>query len=212
MMAAEQSDYDIPKLVSEEVLRQRIREGIANAVKESLWRRLLTAPLTSVVVAGVLGAWLTHYYDTQRLKTENELIKNRATSDRLLAQHETEIAHAFQTFESVSRLLDKRLWRARSLVWAAQENADTSELQRRRVAYREAVNEWNESLNRNLASIERYFGQTARGKLEGPIADGLRTVNAELRDKNVSEKQLIERINDLNNTPTHNLTRFEINN
>jgi len=190
---------DLQKIISDEVLRHRIREGIAVKDKPAVWRAVLAAPLTSVLLAGVLGAWLTHYYDTRRLLTENKLIQSRATSERLLAQHELEISRAFATFESVSRLLDKRLWRARSLVWAADDGADPAEIARRRGAYREAVAEWNESLNRNLSSVERYFGQKQRGSLEGPISDGLRTVNAELRDKNVSGKQLVERINDLNN-------------
>jgi len=197
--ASDETFIDLPRIVSEEVLRQRIREEMAGARRPAFWRSVLAAPLTSVLLAGVLGAWLTHQYDTQRLRTENELIRSRAASDRILTQHETEVSHAFATFESVSRLLDKRLWRARSLVWAARDRVDAAELERRRVAYREAVNEWNENLNRNLAFVEKYFGQKQRGYLEGEISDGLRTVNAELRDKHVSGKQLIERINDLNN-------------
>lgn len=197
---------DLRRIIAEEVLRGRIREGIAVTDNPPVWRALLAAPLTSVLLAGVLGAWLTHYYDTGRLQTENKLIVSRATSDRLLTQHESEISRAFSTFESVSRLLDKRLWRARSLVWAADDGADSAEIARRHAAYREAVTEWNESLNRNLSSVERYFGQKQRGYLEGPIADGLRTVNAELRDKNVSGKQLVERINNLNN----NIYAFDV--
>jgi hypothetical protein len=191
---------DLRRIVSEEVLRHRIREGIAETDKPTVWRALLAAPLTSVIVAGILGAWLTHQYDTQRLRTENELIRSRAESDRTLTQHETEVSHAFTTFEAVSRILDKRLWRARNLVWASQDGADSAEIARRRAAYRDAVNEWNESLNRNLALVEKYFGLKQRGELEIAISDGLRIINAELRNKDVSSKQLIERINTLNST------------
>jgi hypothetical protein len=114
--AADQPHANLEKTISDEVLRYRIREGIQRANTPALWRTVLAAPLTSVLLAGILGVWLTHYYDTQRLRTENELIRNRATSERLLTQHEAEIDHAFTTFEDVSRLLDRRLWRARSLV------------------------------------------------------------------------------------------------
>ncbi len=196
---AEERLADIHNVISDEVLRHRIREEIAGSPKPSVWRAILAAPLTSVLLAGVLGAWLAHYYDTGRLETENKLILSRASSERLLAQHELEVSRAFSTFEDVSRLLDKRLWRARSLVWAARDKADPAEIARRRSAYREAVSEWNENLNRNLALVERYFGQKQRGYLEGRISDGLRTVNTELRDNSVSSKQVVDRVNDLNN-------------
>ena len=197
---------DFQKIISDEVLRHRIRKGIAIADKSAVWRSVLAAPLTSVLLAGILGAWLTHYYDTGRLLTENKLILSRASSARLLTQHQSEISRAFDTFENVSRLLDKRLWRARSLVWASDDGADPAEIAQRRTAYRQAVSEWNENLNRNLALVERYFGQKQRGVLEGPISDGLRVVNAELRDKNVSGKQQVDRINDLNN----NIYKFDV--
>ena len=189
---------DLRKIVSEEVLRHRILENIVEGEKPTFWRGLLAAPLTSVLVAGVLGAWLTHQYDTQRLRTENELIKSRAVSDRLATQRENEISHAFATFEDVSRLLDKRLWRARSVVWSTRDGADSAEMVKRRLEYRDAVKEWNENLNRNLALVEKYFGLQQRGYLEVEISDGLRVVNSELRNKKFSEKQLTERINELN--------------
>lgn len=198
-LSAEERLADPHKVISDEVLRHRIREEIAGAVKPTVWRAIFAAPLTSILLAGVLGAWLTHYYDTGRLQTENKLILSRATSERRLAQRESEVSRAFSTFEDVSRLLDKRLWRARSLVWATRDSADSAEIARRRTAYRETVSEWNENLNRNLALVERYFGQKQRGYLEGRISDGLRTVHAELRDKSVSAEQLEERIDDLNN-------------
>jgi hypothetical protein len=186
-------------VISDEVLRERVREAIAGVRHYAWWQRMLAAPLTSVIAAGLIGAWLTNFYDHQRLKTENELIKNRAVAERIETQREVEIARAFSTFEDVSKLLDKRLWRARRLVWAVDEKVSDAELERRWVAYRETVNEWNENLNGNLARVERYFGSGARGKLEGAIADGLRAVNTELKGPNLSSRNLHARIDDLNN-------------
>jgi hypothetical protein len=186
--------------IADELLRQRIREAVVDVRQPPRWQRVLSAPLTSVIVAGIIGAWLTSYYDRERLKTENELIKNRAVAERIEAQRELETARAFETFEDLSKLLDKRLWRARRVVWAVDENAKGEELERRWVSYRESVNEWNENLNRNLARVERYFGAAARGSLEGPIADGLRAVNAELKGPTLSSKDLHARIDDLNNS------------
>ena len=185
--------------ISDELLRQRVRDTVKDMRTSPLVWRILGSPLTSVIVAGIIGAWLTHYYDQQRLKTENELIKSRAAAERVEAQRELEIARAFATFEEVSKVLDSRLWRARRVIWAADEKASDAELQRRWESYREAVNEWNENLNRNLSRVERYFGPSARGNLEGPIADGMRAVNAELRAPTLSPRDLHARVDDLNN-------------
>lgn len=188
----------IEATVSDEVLRIRIRKIAGETREGGMLRRVFAAPLLAVIVAGILGGWLGHRYDVDRLLTENRLIETRATAERLQLERQTEFARAFETFESLSRLLDKRLWRARRLAWSRDEKLSAAEREERRVQYRETVDEWNENLNRNLAFVETYFGQESRGILEGEISDGLRAVHAELTNRAVPSDQLSARIDDLN--------------
>lgn len=83
-------------------------------------------------------------------------------------------------FDDISKLLDKRLYRLRNIEWALEEKASSTELALRREQYRAVVAEWNENLNRNLASTERYFGSDLRQELQGSITEGFRALHSEL--------------------------------
>ncbi|GAA2829897.1 hypothetical protein GCM10010441_63020 [Kitasatospora paracochleata] len=65
-------------------------------------------------------------------------------------------------------MLDKRLYRLRLLYWSLAEDTDTrSERSESRMQdYRQVLYEWNDSINRNLALIEQYFGIDIRDRLD----------------------------------------------
>jgi hypothetical protein len=101
--------------------------------------------LTSVL-GGLLGYWLqsrawAHQHDVQRRDEERQ--------------------QAVKTFEEVSSLLDRRLYRMRQLYWAARRKArgtgDDAGLDSALDDYREVLAQWNDGLNRTLALTETSF-------------------------------------------------------
>lgn len=107
---------------------------------------------------------------------------------------------AVAAFDEVSRLLDRRLYRTRRLVWGMQEGVGTEAWNARRLAYDAAVVDWNENLNRNLALIQVHFGCDLRSKLSGEIFPRFRSISSELTDKPTLDElsHIHEQINDLN--------------
>lgn len=82
--------------------------------------------------------------------------------------HDQERERAVLVFEEVSRLLDKRLYRLRLLYWSLATDTDVrSERSESRMEdYRQVLYEWNDSINRNLALIQQYFGIALRDRLD----------------------------------------------
>jgi hypothetical protein len=121
--------------------------------------------LLTSVLGGLLGylfqrrTW-AHQHDTQ--------------------QRDQERQQALRTFEEVSRLLDRRLYRMRRLYWAARSRAlgtgDRAELASALADYREVLIEWNDNLNRTLALVHTYFGSQVREQLEDDIYEGFATL------------------------------------
>jgi hypothetical protein len=164
---------DFVKTIDDEVLRERIRKLIIEPKQSSFWLRVfgnttLTNFLLNALIAGLVGAGLTYYYDVRKLNTENALIAQRAKEDRELKRHEAEVGRAADTFDQLSRVLDKRLYRTWQLIWAYKSNKP-EDIKKQIERYDEVRNEWNESLNRNLALTRRFFGNGMRDILEYKI-------------------------------------------
>jgi hypothetical protein len=114
--------------------------------------------LLTTVLGGLLGFLLqrrswTHQHNVQLAEQERE--------------------RAVRIFEEVSRLLDRRLYRLRLLHWSLQgtgtDNASIELLDSRMDAYRQVLFDWNDSINRNLALIQQYFGTSMRSRLDSEI-------------------------------------------
>jgi peptidoglycan hydrolase-like protein with peptidoglycan-binding domain len=95
-------------------------------------------------------------------------------------QRDQERQQALKTFEEVSRLLDRRLYRMRRLYRAARIRAlgtgDKGELALAQAGYHEVLFEWNDTLNRTLALVETYFGSRIRERLERDVYEGFATL------------------------------------
>jgi hypothetical protein len=120
-------------------------------------------------------AW-THQHDVQRLDLDREAAR--------------------KTYEELSTLLDRRLYRMRQVFVSARRIADqpgpSTALARDRDEYREVLRAWNDNLNRNLALVDTYFGAPARAYLETGLYEEFRAVGEELdlfiRDVSVEER------------------------
>ncbi len=122
--------------------------------------------LLGFVFTTLVGGYLTYAWQTRAAEYQ------RAAEYRRVEQQA-----ATRVFEDLSRLMDRRLYRMRRLhTGIADVNRDPKTLRPRWDSYREALFEWNENLNRNLALTQRYFGGEARDILENEINEGFRTL------------------------------------
>ena len=141
------------------------------------------------------------------------LLQNRSWA----RQHEVTLAQAereaaLHVFEELSTLMDRRLYRMRRLegVLSDTEAAD-DELHGALADYRVVLFEWNDSLNRNLARVETYFGRSVRVYLELHVYEGFKALHQllmsmrsrRLRDSPIASaadalQPLSDRIYDLN--------------
>jgi hypothetical protein len=121
----------------------------------------------TTVVGGLLG------YLFQRRAWSNQ---NRATL------REAERQAAVRTFEELSNAMDRRLHRMTQLeAFLRREDSDASQLVEKHLElYREALDIWNENLNRNLALTQRYFGGRVKSYLETEIYERFQRAGGEL--------------------------------
>lgn len=132
---------------------------------------LVVGFLLTSVLGGLLG------YLFQRRAWDNQHKVQQRDQDR---------QQALRTFEEVSRLLDKRLYRMRRMYWAARNRAlgmgDEAELAFAQASYRDVLFEWNDNLNRTLALVHTYFGSQVREQLEEDIYEGFATLGRGLNE------------------------------
>jgi hypothetical protein len=111
--------------------------------------------ILTTVGGGFLGYWL----------------QNRSWKHQYDAQlHQNERATATSLFEALSQLMDKRLYRMRLLAWSLEaDSKDEQAIEQRMQGYRQVLYEWNDTLVRNLAITQAYFGSKVREQLEGVV-------------------------------------------
>ena len=129
------------------------------------------------VIAIVLGFLLTTVaggWWASRLQQRAWLRQNEVQLRQ--AEHES----AAGACKEILSLLDRRLYRMQRLVWAAA-GGDLGEVERRRQQYVEVLFDWNDHLNTNLSVVGTYFGNRARGHLEGLYED-FKRVGGEVED------------------------------
>lgn len=128
------------------------------------------APDITVIVATFLAAGLAYYFQNRSWNHQHQL-QAAEEQHQLRAQlSEQERERAVLIFDEISRLMDKRLYRLRLLYWRMKSGHDGTgwpkETAERFEEYRQVLYEWNDSINRNLALVQRYFGRGMRDQLD----------------------------------------------
>jgi hypothetical protein len=149
--------------------------------KEPYWIRepsvdelipLIVGFLLTTVLGGVLGTFLQQ----RAWKHQNEA---RLT--------EEEFRRADAISESISQLLDKRLYRMLRLFYAlrrlSRDEGSLDIVQQRLADYNDVLYEWNDRINLNLALIGTYFGESARAWLDHNIYETFQRVGSTLEDE-----------------------------
>jgi hypothetical protein len=122
----------------------------------------------TTVVGGVLG------YGLQRRAWGKQ-------EEARLAEREVEAARAF--YEELSRLLDRRIYRMRQLDWALAGSVRAEDCERKLARYQEAMDDWNDNINRMLALAQRYFGDERRHYLDYDLGRRVRGCHDRLQDR-----------------------------
>lgn len=114
------------------------------------------------VLTTVVGGWLGVWFQKRTWDHQNEA--------RL---REAEQEQANEVCQSVSCLLDKRLYRMLRLYYLIREPIHDDDrrasAERRLADYDSVLFEWNDNLNYNLALVGVYFGASARDWLENDL-------------------------------------------
>lgn len=126
----------------------------------------------------VLGGILATFFQNRTWKHQNRVKLS-----------ETERSSATEVFKSISSLMDKRLYRMRQLNWKIRDDSSSMELLEQAINnYREVLFEWNDSLNRNLALTQCYFGKDIRNLLEETIYEKFREIGSFLETAYIEKK------------------------
>lgn len=129
---------------------------------------VLAGFILTTVVGGLLG-----YFFQQRSWSHQHRVESAAR------QRE----RAVELFDELSRLLDRRLYRMRRLFWSLVNDGEEvpSDASRERMAdYVSVLYDWNDSINRNLALLQRYFGRSLRDRLDNEVGVLQRELGEEL--------------------------------
>jgi peptidoglycan hydrolase-like protein with peptidoglycan-binding domain len=95
---------------------------------------------------------------------------------------ESERQAAAMVFDEISRAMDRRLYRMRRFYWALKR-ADEDRVAEAIDGYRSVLVEWNDSLNRNLALANRYFGEDVWSWLDGGIYEEFQRLGRHLEER-----------------------------
>jgi hypothetical protein len=106
-------------------------------------RDQVTLLVLGFLLTSVAGGLIAHYFQS---RTDR---RNRRESERQAAG---------TVFDEISRAMDRRLYRMWLLHWGLK-SGDKDRIEKALGAYRTVLVEWNDSLNRNLALTNRYFGE-----------------------------------------------------
>ena len=140
---------------------------------------LLTSVLGSIIAGWVQRRMWQHQWRVQR---------NNAALEQAQA-----------VFDELSRLLDRRLfWLTQFQLWTRK--ADAARLAVALKNYRRVIIDWNESINRNLAMLQIYFGDALREQLDEKVGRSFVAVGADAetlyRTRAVIDEGLAARISD----------------
>jgi hypothetical protein len=130
----------------------------------------LAPVILGFLLTTVLGGLLGLYFQNRTWDHQNKI--QQADQERLrkmqLAEEKRE--RALQVFDEVSRLLDKRLYRLMLVYWCLPaehgQSSHAPSAESRLENYLQVLYEWNDSLNRNLALLQHYFGKSMRDRLD----------------------------------------------
>jgi hypothetical protein len=138
--------------------------------------------ITGFFLTTVLGGGLGFFFQRRTWEHQHGVVLEEQERER-----------AARVFEEVSRLLDKRLYRMRLVYWPLARERENSELSTTGAPwdeYKSVVRDWNDSINRNLALIQQYFGIGMRNIFDYEIGDRVVRIGKQLEDARTNRAPL----------------------
>lgn len=150
----------------------RQRDSAANAAAQAMERRYTEA------LQSAQHRWELFLQDREQAAVARTATMELHQTARLdsLNRREAHRVAATQIFDEISRAADKRIfrwWRLYSSI-ATVEPAEV--VAQYRHEHRQAIYEWNDSLNRNRAMLCRYFGFAQAQMFENVIQHGFKSI------------------------------------
>jgi hypothetical protein len=131
-------------------------------------RHEITKLILGFVLTTLVGGALTFLYERSQER------------QRIREQRRIE---ATKVFESISELMDTRLYKWRQVAWAVEDGKSAEEIWVKYDDYQKTLREWSFSLNRNRALLCRYFGPEVGQTFEGEVIYGFKEVQDSLRER-----------------------------
>lgn len=126
--------------------------------------------VVTTIIVGAISTAIGSYFQRMSWNHQNEVKTKDSEKDK-----------ATKLFDTISSEMDTRLFSMRQVFWGIESTSVSEEEVKSRWAdYRQILKHWNNSLNRNLSMVERYFGDKARQIFEEQIQKGFIDLGSEL--------------------------------
>jgi hypothetical protein len=155
--------------------------GISNSSLRTNLLRDLVMLVVGFALTTVAGTIITQRFQDRAWRNEHQA-----------SLREADRQTSIKLFEEVSHLMDKRLYRMRRVMSGSRTTLTPSEAKLRWDQYRETLFEWNDDLNRTLALVQCYFGDSVRKSLETDVHYGFRELGQALEHHNSADPDLRE--------------------
>jgi hypothetical protein len=133
------------------------------------------------ILTSVLGGLLGFIFQRRAWEHQHEVevLDQQRTAALQLRENE---GSRHQVFEEISSLMDKRQYRMLQVDWKLRPSRGDPEKEMLDIAmseYRDVLGDWNSNLNRHLALVQRYFGESVRTSFES-IQEGFKSIGQHL--------------------------------
>ena len=147
-------DEKLDRVISDEVLRERIRRLQPLGPREDRAAKFLRHPVVSLLLTFGLttgaGQWIAYCYQTRASDNEARQAVLEARRDA-----------GMSTLKDVGRLMDRRLFWSGEFWHAVKAGSPESTKSKLRTRFDSTVWAWRENYNTNAASICRIFGDSS---------------------------------------------------
>ena len=161
----------------------------AKAARDAGFLHKLVLLLIGFALTSLLGTYLANQFRRETAKTEFEV-----------AAMQADISRSIAVFETLSQLMDKRLFRMSRLHDVFNGDIGPEALQERLADYRAVFIEWNDNANRYRALFAFYFSRAsvtaAADPPTMPCAESFETIATHFNKTHVELQKLINKTPD----------------
>ncbi len=162
-------------VISDEVLRERVRRIVreGEGPQEKPWKRVLSHPLTAVVVgfllSGVVGLVLNWAFNENAKERERIYSAQVADAERKLTESRVFYESSLGAIQDFSRAVYARHTRAMMLVSALKRGVSSEEIKERKRLYDDAFVNWGINQQANLLAIRRLTKSAGFSSFEADV-------------------------------------------